>query len=256
MVAAVGPDGLRGGRVCGTSETKAAASQPHLLLASKSRSPMTTRAPAVIERLPVKTLAAEKRDLEITLPVFGTITYLDKVEVASEVQGVLKAVPGSRGPGQKGQVLAILDTELLHKELQSRTAMEAQAQAQLKNAAWQYEAQEKLHRVGGSTLSDLEKAEADYRSLQGEVQRYAAEAAQIRTQIKKSTIRAPMGGVVASRNFNEGEKVPILGRQEDKGIVTLMRLEQRLCPGGGQRAGLGELKAGIDGHRDSRCLSR
>ncbi len=74
---------------------------------------MTTRAPATIERLPVKTLAAEKRDLEVTLPVFGTITYLDKVEVASEVQGVLKAVPVEAGDRvKKGQVLAVLDTEL------------------------------------------------------------------------------------------------------------------------------------------------
>jgi membrane fusion protein, multidrug efflux system len=182
---------------------------------------------APIERIPVKTLAAQKRDLEITLSVFGTITYLDKVEVASEVQGVLKSVnvePGDQV--KKGQVLAVLDTELLQKDLQARAAMMAQAQAQLKNAAWQYEAQQKLYRVGGATLGDLEAAEADYRSRQAEVQRYAAEVAQIRTQLKKSTIRAPIDGLVATRNFNMGERVPSIGRQDEKGVVTLMRLEE------------------------------
>ena len=214
--------------------------------AKEAGPPMTTRASAAIERLPVKSLAAEKRDLEITLPVFGTITYLDKVEVASEVQGVLKAVPVGAGDRvKKGQVLAVLDTELLQKDLQARTAMQAQAQAQLKNAAWQYEAQEKLHRVGGSTLSDLEKAEADYRALQGEVQRYAAEAAQIRTQIKKATIRAPINGVVASRNFNEGEKVPTLGRSEEKGIVTLMRLSEVYAQAEVSERDLANLRPGL-----------
>lgn len=192
-----------------------------------SAPPQPLRTPPAIERLPVKTLEAAKRDLEVILPVFGTITYLDKVEVASEVQGVLKTVnvePGDQVT--KNQVLAVLDTELLQKDLQARTAMMAQAQAQLKNALWQYEAQQKLYRVGGATLSALEEAEANYRSRQAEVQRFAAEAAQIRTQIKKSTIRAPIDGLVATRNFNVGERVPTLGRSDEKGIVTLMRLDE------------------------------
>ncbi len=184
-------------------------------------------AQAVIERFPVKTLVAEKRDLEVTLAVFGTITYLDKVEVASEIHGVLKEVrvrPGDMV--KKGQVLAVLDTELLARDLEARRAMRAQAQAQLKNARWQYQAQNKLYQAGGASLSDREEAEAQYKARQADVHRFSAEAAQIRTQIKKSTIRAPISGVVAARNFNEGEKVPTLGRQEEKGIVTLMRVDE------------------------------
>jgi RND family efflux transporter MFP subunit len=203
--------------------------------------------PTVIERVPVKTLEAQRRDLEVTLPVFGTITYLDKIEVASEVQGVLKAVPVEPSDQvKKDQVLAVLDTELLQKDLQARTAMMAQAQAQLKNATWQYEAQQKLYRVGGTTLSDLEKAEGDYRALQAEVQRFAAEAAQTRTQIKKSTIRAPINGVVATRNFNKGEKVPTLGRQEEKGIVTLMKLEEVYAQAEVSERDLASLRPGLE----------
>jgi membrane fusion protein, multidrug efflux system len=75
-------------------------------------------APPGVERLPVKTLEAKKRDLEVTLPVFGTITYLDKVEVASEIQGVLKEVRVEPGDlVKKNQVLAILDTELAGKRV-------------------------------------------------------------------------------------------------------------------------------------------
>jgi membrane fusion protein (multidrug efflux system) len=220
---------------------------PPAAAAKGAAPPPPTRTPAAIERIPVKILAAQKRDLEVTLPVFGTITYLDKVEVASEVQGVLKSVdvePGDRV--QKNQVLAVLDTELLHKDLQARTALLAQAQAQLKNAAWQYEAQQKVYKVGGTTLSDLETAEADYRSRAAEVQRFAAEAAQIRTQLKKSTIRAPIDGVVATRNFNVGERVPTLGRQDEKGVVTLMRLDEVYAQAEVSERDLGNLRPGLE----------
>jgi membrane fusion protein (multidrug efflux system) len=209
--------------------------------------PLPPRAPAAIERVPVKTLEAQKRDLEVTLPVFGAITYLEKVEVASEIQGILKSVAVEPGDMvRKGQVLAVLDTELLQKDLQARTAMMAQAQAQLKNATWQYEAQQKLYRVGGTTQSALEEAEADYRARQAEVQRFAAEVAQIRTQIRKATIRAPIDGVVATRNFNEGEKVPTLGRQEEKGIVTLMRLEEVYAQAEVSERDLRDLRPGLE----------
>ena len=128
----------------------------------------------VIERFPVKTLVAEKRDLEVTLAVFGTITYFDKVEVASEIHGVLKEVmvrPGDMV--KKGQVLAVLDTELLERDLEARRAMRAQAQAQLKNARWQYQAQNKLYQAGGASLSDREEAEAQYKARQAEVRRFS-----------------------------------------------------------------------------------
>jgi membrane fusion protein, multidrug efflux system len=135
---------------------------------------------------------------------------------------------------------------LLEKELQARSAMRAQAQAQLHNAHWQYQAQDKLYRAGGATLSDREEAEAQYLARQAEVRRYAAEVAQIRTQIQKSTIRAPIPGVVAARNFNVGEKVPTLGRQEEKGLVTLMRLDEVFAQAEVSERDLPRLRPGLE----------
>jgi RND family efflux transporter MFP subunit len=225
-----------------------ASDRPELPTGSKKATPASPGpAQAVIERFPVKTLVVEKRDLEVTLAVFGTITYFDKVEVASEIEGVLKKVlvrPGDLV--KKGQVLAVLDTELLERDLQTRTALQAQAQAQLKNARWQYQAQKKLYQAGGASLSDREEAEAAYKARQAEVRRFAAEAAQIRTQIKKSTIRAPINGVVAARNFNVGEKVPTLGRQEEKGLVTLMRLDEVYGQAEVSERDLARLRAGLE----------
>lgn len=178
----------------------------------------------VIERFPVKTALAQKRDLEITLQVFGAINYLDKVEVASEIPGILKEVPVHTGDlVTKGQVVALLDTDLLQAELKTKTAQKAQAEAQLQLAVWQYQAQRKVYRVGGISLNDFEEAEAKYREKQAEVARYAAEMAQTQTQIKKSTITAPVTAIVGQKNFNLGERTHI---QSEKGIVTLMQIDE------------------------------
>jgi membrane fusion protein (multidrug efflux system) len=178
----------------------------------------------VTARVPVKTVTAQVRDLEITLPVFGSVTYLEKVDIASEVLGVLKDVRVKPGDLiKKGQVLAVMDTDLLLADLKTKTALKAEAEAQLHLAAWHYQAQKKVYRAGGISLKDLEEAEANYLSKKAEVARYAAEMGQILTQIRKATITSPINGIVGAKNFNVGERVP---SQSEKGIVTLMQVEE------------------------------
>jgi RND family efflux transporter MFP subunit len=178
----------------------------------------------VVERFPVKTALAERRDLEVTLTVFGAINYLDKVEVASEVTGVLKQVPVQPGDlVAKGQVVAVLDTDLLQTELKAKAAQKAQAQVQLQLAAWQYQSQQKVFKAGGISLNDFEEAEAKYREKQAEVARYAAEMAQTQTQIRKATITAPVSAIVGLRSYNLGERWNF---QSEKGIVTLMQIDE------------------------------
>ena len=105
---------------------------------AQAANPPPKGAEAMPERLPVKTVKAQLRDLEITLPVFGSINYLDKVDLASEITGILKEVRVKPGDLiRKGQVVAVVDTELLEAELKTKTALKAQSEAQLHLAAWQ-----------------------------------------------------------------------------------------------------------------------
>jgi membrane fusion protein (multidrug efflux system) len=181
----------------------------------------------MLERMPVKTVFAQQRDLELTLPVFGAISYLEKVEVASEVAGLLKDVRVEPGDlVRQGQVLAVLDTDLLKAELAAKAAMQEQAAAQLQLAQWQYQAQRKLYKVGGASLNALEEAESRYHDRRAEAARYQAESFRTRTMIDKSTIRAPIAAMVGQKNYNLGERVPTLGTQGERGIVTLMRLDE------------------------------
>jgi membrane fusion protein, multidrug efflux system len=199
---------------------------------------------AMPERLPVKTDKAQLRDLEITLPVFGSISYLDKVDLASEITGVLKEVRVKPGDLiHRGQVVAVMDTALLEAELKTKAALKAQAEAQLHLAAWHLQAQRQVHRVGGISLKDMEEAEAKYREKKAEVARFAAEMAQIRLQIKKATITSPIIAIVGSRNFNLGERVH---SQSEKGIVTLMQVEEVYAEAEVNEQDLARLRVGLD----------
>ena len=181
------------------------------------------QAAAAVDRLPVKTVQAQRRTLEVTLPVFGAVTYLDKVEVASEIPGVLQAVPVEPGDlVQPGQVVAVMDTDLLRAELKTRGALKAQAEAQLHLAAWQLQSLRQVYQAGGVPRKDLEEAQGHYREKQAEVARYAAELAQTQLQIKKGTIASHITGIVGQKHYNRGERLPT---QSDKGIVSLMQID-------------------------------
>lgn len=199
---------------------------------------------AAPERLPVKTAKAQLRDLEITLPVFGAISYLDKVDLASEIIGVLKEVPVKPGDLiHKGQVVAVMDTSLLEADLKTKAALKAQSEAQLHLAAWHRKAQRQVFRVGGISQKDMEEAEARYQEKKAEVARFAAEMAQIRLQIKKATITSPIIAIVGSRNYNLGERVH---SQSEKGIVTLMQVEEVYAEAEVNEQDLARLRVGLD----------
>ncbi|MBM4274987.1 MAG: efflux RND transporter periplasmic adaptor subunit [Deltaproteobacteria bacterium] len=206
--------------------------------------PAATAPAPVVERIPVKVAYVEKRDLEVPLAVFGSINYLEKVDVASELSGVVKDVPVQVGDlVRPGQVVAILDTDLLQAELKTKAALKAQAQAQLRLAAWQYQAQKKVHKVGGISLKDMEEAEARYHAVSAEVERFQAEMAQIQTQIRKATITSPITGVVAQKNFNRGERVT---SQTEKGVVTLMQVDEVYAEAEVNERDLARLRPGLD----------
>jgi membrane fusion protein (multidrug efflux system) len=197
-----------------------------------------------VDRLPVKTVQAQKRNLEVTLPVFGAITYLDKIEIASEVPGVLHAVPVEPGDLVRvGQVVAVINTDLLKAELKTKAAMKGQAEAQLQVAAWQFQSQKKVFGVGGIPQKDLEEAEARYREKRAEVARYASEMAQTQLLIKKATIVSPITGIVGLKNFNRGERIPT---QSDKGVVSLMQIDSVYAEAEINEKDMARLRPGLD----------
>ena len=180
---------------------------------------------SVKERLPVKVTPARKSNLEVTLPVFGAVTYVDKCDASYEESGsLIKDVPVLVGDMVRpGQAVAVIDTDILQEELKAKHANLDQVKALLDLAYWKYEAQRKVHATGGSSLQELEEASATYQARRAEMAQIQAEIGRLETRLKKSGIRSPIFGIIGKKNYFPGERVPI---PSEKGIVTILRIDQ------------------------------
>ena len=149
---------------------------------------------SVKERLPVKITPARKSNLEVTLPVFGAVTYVDKCDASYEESGsLIKDVPVLVGDMVRpGQAVAVIDTDILQEELKAKRANLDQVKALLDLAYWKYEAQRKVHATGGTSLQELEEASATYQARRAELAQIQAEIGRLETRLKKAVIRSPI----------------------------------------------------------------
>jgi membrane fusion protein, multidrug efflux system len=200
---------------------------------------------AARERIPVKVVPARKSDLGVTLPVFGAVTFVDKCDVSyEEAATLIKDVPVNVGDLVKpGQVVAVIDTDVLQTELKAKHANLEQVQASLDLAHWKYEAQRKVHAKGGSSLQELEEALATYQARKAELAQIRAEIDRLNTRLKKASIRSPIYGIIGKKNYFPGERVPI---PSEKGIVTILRIDQVYVEAEISEKDLTKLRPGLD----------
>lgn len=137
-----------------------------------------------VQKVPVKVVRVIKRDISSTLPAMGTIEYLARADVSSEIDGVLSSVSVEEGDlVQKGQAIAVIDSALLQAQLkQARAALELaeidllKSENEVRKAEFKiegsrvsmeklsdyFETQKKLFKIGGITQSELDEAEMNY----------------------------------------------------------------------------------------------
>ncbi len=197
------------------------------------------------ERIPVKVIASQKSDMDVTLPVFGSVTYVDKCDASYEDAGALiKDVPVTIGEVVKpGQVVAVIDTAILQQELKAKRANLEQTRALFDLANWKYEAQRKVNAKGGSSLQELEEASATYQARRADMAQIQAEIDRLETKLKKAIIRSPIHGIIGKKNFFPGEKVPMAA---EKGIVTILRIDQVYVEAEISEKDLAKLRPGLE----------
>jgi len=136
------------------------------------------------QRVPVEVFKVVRRDISSTLSSMGTINYLAKADVSSEIHGVLSSVKVEEGEVvDEGQIVALLDTTLLQAQLrQAKATLEladielSKSENEVKKAEFKvessrvameklrdyFETQEELFNIGGITQSELNEAEMNY----------------------------------------------------------------------------------------------
>jgi HlyD family secretion protein len=165
---------------------------------------------------------ARRGPLLVTVTATGTLQPTNQVDIGSEVSGILDEVfVDFNDAVTEGQVIAELDTETLEARAASVRASLAVAEASLSQAeATVTEAVAKAKRsrelVARNLVSqqDLEtdeaaelRAVAAVASAKAQVTSAAASLKEAETALRKAVIRAPMDGIIISREVDPGQTV-------------------------------------------------
>jgi multidrug efflux pump subunit AcrA (membrane-fusion protein) len=159
------------------------------------------------QKVPVKVLKASRRNITSTLTAMGSIDYLSKSDVSSELDGVLSSVNLEEGDlVKKDQVIAKIDSALLQAQLKQKLAVQELAEIEL--ARWDneirkaeykikagkisvgtlkeyLEEQRKLFKIGGITQLELSQAEMKYQNTLAEYKTAIEELRSLKTKSKQ-----------------------------------------------------------------------
>lgn len=162
----------------------------------------------------------EMQSIAETVPVFAEVVTAREGIIASRIAGTVEKVVVLEGAEvEKGEVLAILDTELLEILVRQAEARISEVRAGITTAnARVGRATNALNRIEGLrdttsfSTSRFDEAQSDYfeaKGLQAEaearVKSAEAALAQARYQLDRATITAPYSGIVLDVSTNPGE---------------------------------------------------
>lgn len=157
---------------------------------------------------PLATATVEHREVDEVYAADATVEAVRQSTVAAQISGRIVEVRFDVGDRvRKGEVIVRIDEREVSDSLATARAQLAQTQATLTNAQSHYDRTRELFSRKFVSQAALDKAFADYRAAQAQLEAAAAAASQAATVRSFATVTAPYGGVVAARHVELGETV-------------------------------------------------
>ncbi|ESX92746.1 efflux RND transporter periplasmic adaptor subunit [Mesorhizobium sp. LNJC403B00] len=168
------------------------------------------------------TTPATIADLTVAVSATGTLQPLTQVDISSELSGIIRSVSAEENQQvKKGDVLATLDTVKLEVQIERGEASAKAAAANVEDATVTLKENEsaltraaELTRRGMATDQSLEAAtatrdrsKAALDSAQANLAIAQADLKAQQTDLAKSTIYAPIDGIVLTRSVDPGQTV-------------------------------------------------
>lgn len=179
-------------------------------------------APATLEFQATQLATPVTRRLVYDLELPGTVQALSQAVVRSKLSAVIRQVDVREGDAvAAGQVVAEFDTAPLQAQLAERQAQLASAKANLEQAQRTREANAQLVQRNFITQNAFDTADANFQAQRANVEAAQAQLAQTQLQLDDAVVRAPIGGLVARRYVQSGEKVGM-----DAQLLSIVNLSQ------------------------------
>ena len=155
-----------------------------------------------------ETTTVEKGDISTTVTATGTIEPVTKVEVGTQVSGIVaKIYVDYNSEVKAGQVIAELDRTNLISTLESQRANLNSAESSLAYQKANYDRQKGLFDKGLISANDFEQARLNYVQAQQQVISARQSVKRAETDLGYATITSPINGVVLSKDVEEGQTV-------------------------------------------------
>ncbi len=171
----------------------------------------TSGAPGIPEEdLPVavRTFKASQIDFTDTLPTLGTVRGESEVELKFEVNGVVREIKFREGDiVSEGQVLAMLEDRDARLRREYAEGKLHSAEAQLSLARKRLSINEQLYRLGAIIKPKLEESQIEVEQAEAQVETAQKEADLAEAEVDKTTLRAPVDGVMGTKEAEPGEYV-------------------------------------------------
>jgi HlyD family secretion protein len=155
-----------------------------------------------------RTAKLERGDISIVVTATGTLSADTTVQVGTQVSGTIaKLFADFNSVVKKGQVVAIIDTTFLETQVEDAEANHQRALAQVSQTQRDFARIQDLFDKNLVSQADFDAAKTNHESALAQKKSALAALDRARINLKYATIRAPIDGVVISRNVDIGQTV-------------------------------------------------
>ncbi len=155
-----------------------------------------------------RTATVEKGDITTLVTATGSLSAVTTVQVGTQVSGTIaKLLVDFNSTVKKGQIIAILDTTFLVASRNEAAANVEKAKAQFDQYTRELQRVKKLYDVHVSTQMEYETALTNYELGKSNLKSVEAQFSRAKINLRYAIIRAPISGVVISRNVDVGQTV-------------------------------------------------
>ena len=150
----------------------------------------------------------EKGDIIVAVTATGSINADTTVQVGTQVSGIIaKLFADFNSVVKKGQVIAMLDTNLLTASKEDALANLEKAEVQVRQSKLEYERSKKLFNEKVVAKADYDLAVANYETAKSILKSAKAQLNRAKINFKYATITAPVSGTIISRSVDVGQTV-------------------------------------------------
>jgi len=194
--------------------------------------------------LKYRTEKVSRGDITVQVRATGTINPMRTVQVGSQVSGIIEKIyVDYNSQVARGQVIAQIDSTFLYASVKEALANLERNQAQVNEAERSHKRTSELFKKDLVSQADLDAAQTAYESAVAQLKQTQAALDRAKVNLRYAIIRAPIDGVVISRDVDVGQTVAA-SLQTPKLFSIANDLQHMQVEASVDEADIGQIKTG------------